>query len=148
MPDDPSVTMYLELCKAYHAIRDFRAKLLALLPLASGGGVVLLLRSNLDTSPHYLIVAGAFGVVVTVGLYLYEWHNIRKCEKLICQGANLEEKLGAGQFQAHPLYQKKVGTTKKPYFTPHFFAAVLVYLAVVASWVYVVAVGVRLAVRG
>lgn len=35
---------YEEVCRGYHAIHDFRAKLLALLPLASGfGGMTLLI---------------------------------------------------------------------------------------------------------
>jgi hypothetical protein len=37
---------YSEICKRYGAIKEFRAKLLALLPLASGAGVFLLLKAG------------------------------------------------------------------------------------------------------
>ena len=37
---------YTELCRSYHAIDDFWAKLLAILPIASGAGGVLLLANK------------------------------------------------------------------------------------------------------
>ena len=40
--------VYSEVCRSYHAIADFRAKLLALLPIASGAGGLLVL-SEKDT---------------------------------------------------------------------------------------------------
>ncbi len=38
---------YEEVCRSYQAIADFRAKLIGLLPLASGAGIFLLLNDAL-----------------------------------------------------------------------------------------------------
>ena len=64
---------YEEVCKAHDGIAEFRAKLLALLPLASGAGVFLLLSKDLgsDSRPHLLGV-GVYGVIIALGLFLYE----------------------------------------------------------------------------
>jgi hypothetical protein len=42
MPDENLRDAYQELCNSYRAVDDFRMKLLAFLPLATGTGVVLL----------------------------------------------------------------------------------------------------------
>jgi hypothetical protein len=39
---DYLLAAYNQLCTSYHAIDDFRAKLLGFLPLVTGGGLVLL----------------------------------------------------------------------------------------------------------
>ncbi len=135
---DPSVT-YSELCKSYHAIRDFRGKLLGLLPLASGGGIALLLYVEM---PRHLIALGVVGVLVTAGLLVYELHNMWKCTELICQGARLEQALGGGQFRVHPVVLTGGCEQNRPVRGLHFSAALLVYLSVMAGWLYVAAAGV------
>jgi hypothetical protein len=137
--------IYQQLCNSYHAIRDFRAKLLGFLPLASGGGIALLLKRG--PSVH-LIALGSLGFLVTVGLFLYEFHNMRKCHRLIYQGAELEKTLGDGQFRAHPLFEVGGCNTKHTWCGLHFAAALCVYFSVMASWLYVLAVGVWFAVCG
>jgi hypothetical protein len=74
---------YQELSKTYNAIRDFRAKLLGFLPLASGGGIFLLLDNPESMS---LIPIGLVGALVTAGLWLYERHNMYRCDALIGVG--------------------------------------------------------------
>ena len=70
-PKDGAVDLlYPEVCRSHAGIADFRARLLALLPLASGGGVFLLLKST--DAGLTLTAAGVFGFVVTLGLFLYE----------------------------------------------------------------------------
>jgi hypothetical protein len=78
---------------------------------------------------------------VTVGLLLYEFHNIRKCRELIREGARLEETLGGGQFRVHPSEPSRGSEASRL----HLFAAIFVYVAVIIGWVYVAAVGVRCA---
>lgn len=51
---------YEEVCRSYHAIDDFRAKLLAVLPIggrAVGVGLVV----GKTTGPEYLLPLGVFG---------------------------------------------------------------------------------------
>jgi hypothetical protein len=96
--DDISVenlrTEYREVCENHRAISDFRAKLLTILPLASGTGIFLFLRKQSEPlDPAHLAAIGVFGFVVTFGLFLHELRGIMKCSGLIRRGKNLEERL-------------------------------------------------------
>jgi hypothetical protein len=90
---------YQELCKSYHAIDDFRTKLLGLLPLATAGGIVVLLKDrndleSLDVGTKGLLAAvGAFGGLITLGLFAYELYGIKKCGALILAGKLMERSL-------------------------------------------------------
>jgi hypothetical protein len=95
---------YQEVCKSHSGITDFRAKLLALLPIASGAGVGLLVIQGQGeasgTGAGLLIGLGIFGAVVTMGLFLYELRQIDVCKQLRNHAAWIERQLGikAGQF--------------------------------------------------
>ncbi len=128
-------SVYSEICKSYHAIDDFRAKLLALLPIASGAGGLLIL-SEKETVKDYLGPIGVFGAVVTLGLFVYELRGIQKCNALIEAGAAVETrmKVEEGPFRSNPkgrLYGLIGART----------AGWIVYLTVLAAWFYVAMVG-------
>jgi hypothetical protein len=95
---------YQEVCKSHSGITDFRAKRLALLPIASGVGVGLLVFQGQgevsSTGAGLLVGLGIFGVVVTIGLFLYELRQIDVCKQLRNHAAWIESQLGieAGQF--------------------------------------------------
>ena len=72
---------YEEVCKSHRAIDDFRARLLALLPLASGIGGLTLLSSQ-DTVRTHMTASGLFGVAITAGLLIYELNGARRCRRL------------------------------------------------------------------
>ena len=73
---------------------EFRTKLLTLLPIASGTGILLLLRGETQSdAPQLLVAAGIFGFLVTVGLFLHELYNIEWCYTLWDCGEALEKKL-------------------------------------------------------
>jgi hypothetical protein len=99
---------YKEVCRSHAAITDFRAKLLALLPIASGTGVGLLVfqvRGDIPKLGAGLLVAlGIFGALVTVGLFFYEIRQIGVCKQLRDHAAWIEKELGiaAGQFGGRP----------------------------------------------
>ena len=127
--------IYEELCQTYRALDDFRAKLLGLLPLASVGGVFLLL-SNVDkiqSAKEYLLPLGLFGFVVTFGLFIYELFGIQKCHCLITAGEKLEREIlkhedspCIGQFSNRP---HGIGNCiNEP------IAAGVIYPAVLAGW--------------
>src|SRR5262245_14517245 len=66
--------VYQEICTSYRAIDDFRAKLLALLPFATGGGIFFLLNKDIATTelkPFFLPI-GLFGFAITAGLFAHE----------------------------------------------------------------------------
>ena len=112
MTDEPTpqerrtilLTDYQEVCRSHAGITDFRAKLLALLPLASGAGLGLLLARDSgtlsDTEAGVLVALGAFGAVITAGLFLYELRQIDVCKQLRNHASWIEQELGieAGQF--------------------------------------------------
>lgn len=80
------------------------AKLLTLLPLATGTGGILLLRGN-EHLPA-LGPIGLFGVAATVGLFMYEIRGIQRCHRLEQQAGVLERGLkltpGEAQFMGDP----------------------------------------------
>ena len=121
---------YQELCKSYQQIDDFRSKLLAALPVASAGGVFLVLRDKvpeLDTlgnAAPLLVPIGLFGAAVTAAFLCYEVYGIKKCGALIRAGIALEDALGVeGQFVSRPNEY-----VNEP------FAAGIIYPAVLAGW--------------
>lgn len=141
--DSDIETVYARICDLHDGIADFRAKLLALLPIASGLGIFLLVGDEPpDPSflPHLLPV-GVFGVLVTLGLFAYELRGIQKCEGLIACAKRLEKEFlahelrgfGAFRFRQTGALGGAVGATG---------AALVIYSAVVGAWVYVAAVGV------
>jgi hypothetical protein len=98
------VAEYQEVCRSHAGITDFRAKLLALLPIASGTGIGLLVIQGdgaLSTTDAGLLIAlGIFGALVTTGLFLYELRQIDVCKQLRNHAAWIEKEfdIHAGQF--------------------------------------------------
>lgn len=138
---------YDQICSGYQAIDDFRAKLLALLPLASGTGIFLLLSDTFTQSqgpallPQFLLPIGVFGFAVTLGLYCYELRGIQYCTHLIAAGRNLEQQLQvAGRFSTRP-------TRHVAGWISELSAAHLIYPAVLAAWIFVAAVFTGLAAQ-
>jgi len=124
-------TAYDELCTSYRAIDDFRAKLLGLLPLITGGGLVVLTKDVAQVPPDAFLPIGCFGALVTLGLLAYEIYGIRKCHALIDAAQVLEKRMilpVPGQFRARPL--SVLGFVNEP------FAAAIIYPAVMAAWIY------------
>jgi hypothetical protein len=128
---------YNELCSSYHAIDDFRTKLLGFLPLVTGGGLVLLSGRAEEIRKEFFGPVGSFGILVTLGLLAYELFGIKKCHALIETGKVLEQEMGlpvggkgkpAGQFIQRPNNLLRV--VNEP------FAAALIYPAVLAAWTY------------
>jgi uncharacterized protein DUF4440 len=125
-------TVYQEVCKSYHAIDDFRAKLLALLPFATGAGIFLLLNKDIATAEvkPFLGPIGLFGFAITLGLFAYEIYGIRKCGDLIVSGKQMEGWLHIdGLFTRRP--REVLGFINEP------FASGIIYPAVMAAWTFI-----------
>jgi hypothetical protein len=121
---------YNALCTSYHAIDDFRTKLLGFLPLVTGGGLVLLTGRVEDVRKDFFGPVGRFGILVTVGLLAYEMFGIKKCHALIEAGKAMEQDMGLpdGQFTRRP--NNLLWIVNEP------FAAAIIYPAVLAAWTY------------
>jgi hypothetical protein len=128
---------YEEVCKSYHAIAEFRGKLLALLPIVSGTGISLLLyKTNEPLDTTHLFAVGVFGALVTVGLFFYELRGIQRCKSLIRIGRKLEEELlhQFGQFTDRP--------PRGLNFIGSETAAWIIYPTMLLAWLYVAVVGI------
>jgi len=137
LPSEEAIlAQYAEICKSYHAIAEFRAKLLALLPIVSGGGIAALLsRQPAAMEIGHLSALGLFGLAVTIGLFMYELRGIQRCKTLIDLGALFEQKLGIsdGQFGSRP---KRIWG-----FIGSESAGWVVYPAVMLGWAYLLVIG-------
>jgi hypothetical protein len=134
---DVAAQLYEQICNSHAGIADFRAKLLALLPIASGTGIFLLLQQTpsppkLDPS---LAAAGLFGFVVTLGLFLYELRGIEDCVLLRRRASYIEEHWlnvtpEGGHYLGRPPGRLRGGVSE-------IGAGLVVYISVMASWLYV-----------
>lgn len=129
---------YDQLCQSYRAIDDFRAKLLGFLPLATGAGILVLLKEapnawnkgpGVEGAPA-LVAVGVFGALVTLGLFSYEIYGIKKCAALIYHGGRIEALLNVdnGQFTKRP--NNVAWVINEP------FAAGVIYPGVLAAWMF------------
>jgi hypothetical protein len=123
-------TAYDQLCTSYHAIDDFRAKLLGFLPLVTGGGLILLTGRTDEVRREFFRPVGFFGIVVTTGLLAYELNGIKRCRELITAGEALEVDMRLDHGQFHGRSKAAFSIITKP------FAAALIYPAVLAAWSY------------
>src|SRR5207248_1893909 len=95
--------VYQEICKSHGEIADFRAKLLALLPAASGASVFILLERAPGTgpAPTFLAPLGLFGFAAIFGLFMYELRGIEDCVTLRKRAEEIEERLAIPFGESH-----------------------------------------------
>ena len=124
---------FAEICSSVRTTDEISFKLLGLVPLVSGGGIILLLDAGKRPawSPVTIFVA-LLGAAVTFAIYRWEVRNIQICRWLIERGAELEEKelgLIEGQFhkrvQEPRLLGQKMGKTE---------AERLLYVVIIGAW--------------
>lgn len=125
-------TAYQQICSNYKDIDEFRSKLLALLPFATGAGIFLLLNKEVVTLPmkSFFLPVGLFGFAITLGLFVYEIYGIRKCHELIASGKRIEDLMYVdGAFTSRP--RDLLGFINEP------FAAGIIYSAVLSAWTFI-----------
>jgi hypothetical protein len=92
------IKIYDTCSEGYHKVDDFRAKLLGILPLASGIAVLSSLYIEQKHDDKYFlnehhIAIGLFGLVVTFGLLVYELKGIEKCTTFTKLGKWVESQM-------------------------------------------------------
>jgi hypothetical protein len=104
-PDSKYVlATYEEICKSYHALDEFRMKLLGLLPIVSIVGLFALDKTELKSAGSVAtneIVAyvGLFATMFNIALFIYEMRGILTCHDLLTSGRALEKLMNVtGQF--------------------------------------------------
>jgi hypothetical protein len=120
--------VYAQVGENYRAVDDLRLRLLALLPLATGAGILVLLGSH-NVTAVIGVPVGVFGMIATVSLYFYELHGIVKCDHYIYRGQQLEDDLDVpGAFTDRPHQMFGVVSELLP--------AALIYPASFAGWLF------------
>ena len=136
MPETDSIkTYYQQACNWYHRIDDFRAKLLGLLPLISGGGIFLLLQDPISSGidNYDLLAIGLFGFLITIGLLFYELRGVQRCIRITNIAKDIERSWNVtvhGPFSLQPTSLLD-GVINEP------IAASIIYPTVLAAWSYV-----------
>jgi hypothetical protein len=132
--DDHLALVYEQVHNRYAGITEFRAKLLGLLPLATGTGAFLLLQRIQDPNNLHRVFLGPlgiFGLFVTVGLFIYELRGMQRCRRLEEQGKALEKKMqldaDLGPFRSQPP-RKFGGMLGAP------AAGLIIYIASASAW--------------
>jgi hypothetical protein len=141
-PDHESLLkVYSEICDSYHAIDDFRMKLLGFLPLASVAGVLLLGKDMPAPEAKLIGYACFFASVFTLSLFLYEIRGIIRSDGLIKRGEEIEQLLNInGQFlqckeEAQPASSPKLTDRIRRYMNTTV-ASCLIYSLVFAFWMF------------
>jgi hypothetical protein len=127
---------YQETCRQHAAISDFRVRLLVLLTLATGAGILFLLGRSADT--RFFGAIGLYGLAVSGGLFLYELRGIQRSTTLREQAAALEQALGVPAGQAQ--FRDRPNAALRG-FVGAEGASWVVYLAIMAAWAYVAGLG-------
>jgi hypothetical protein len=139
---------YKELCDSYHAVDDFRMKLLGFLPLTSLVGIFglsnnSLFNQNNETSRHLIVFIGIFAAAFTLALFIYEIRGILRCSDLIERGRDMENLLNIrGQFfvcvEEHERKKDKRWVRRLRGFFDAKLAACAIYSTVFAAWSFTV----------
>jgi hypothetical protein len=140
----PLELAYTRVCDSYESIFEFRAKLLALLPLATGTGAFLLLERAQGSLRPFLGPIGIFGFVVTAGLFFYELRGIQRCHRLEVQGRALEKKLDLGP-ELGPFRGQPPRAIRNMLGPPA--AGLIIYLATALAWLCLAGYGFKLSIN-
>src|SRR5262245_32483665 len=135
-----ATTAYQTLCTSYNAIDVFRGTLLGFLPLVTGGLFLLAAgkdESNIFSNPKLSVPLGLFGLLVSLGLFIFEIYGIRRCTHLIVLGRHLERQLEVeGQFLHRPIGVEGFIPAKFSRLVNEPMASGVIYPAVGAAWLY------------
>lgn len=124
------LAVYGEVHASWRDLHSVRFRLLGLLPLATLGILSVALKPGAGMSQALLAVAvTALGLLVTLGLWIYDKRNSELYDDLVSRGRRIEAELGlgAGVFLQRPRNRWR--------FISHGTATGLVYAAVLAAWV-------------
>lgn len=129
--------IYSEVCSNWRALHDVRFKLLGLVPFVTIGILVVLLPSSgSDThiSGWIAKLIPSVGLVVTLGLLIYETRNSELYNDLISRGRRIEAELGVntGVFRGRPRPKRE--------FINHSTAIWLIYGSAIVGWALSIAI--------
>ena len=130
-------TVYGEVCTTWRALLDVRFKLLGLVPFVTVGVLVVLVPDSKparDPTEWSIAVICGLGLVVTLGLLIYEIRNSELYDDLVSRGRRIEAELGihTGIFR---------GRRRPSWPMIHHGSAIfLIYMAALAGWTSALAI--------
>ena len=101
--------LYDQWCADIRATDEISFKLIGIVPLVSGTGLLTIFLTNGQLPPEILIALSLFAAAVTLGLFRWELRNIQTCAWLIYYVGELERTVLDGE----PV-KKNLGDWPKP----------------------------------
>ena len=140
------LALYGEICESWRLLTDVRFKLLGLVPTVSAVVLTSLLSKDdpaKGLSQASRIVIACFGLIVTLGIYLYDQRNTELYDDLVSRARMIEEELGidTGQFRGRKASRpfrifgrdmNILGHTVK--FVQHDVATNTIYWTAILAW--------------
>ena len=125
------IKLYEASCANWRHLVEVRFKLLGLVPTVSLALLAVIFGSDgpgKGLSPSQKLIIAAVGLLVTVGLWMYDHRNSALHDDLISRARKIEEelKVDTGVFR---------GRLKPVGLVAHKTATMLIYIASVAAWV-------------
>lgn len=125
------VKIYEQLSVDIRATDEVSFKLLGLVPLVSGTGLIaLLFAQDARPSPQLIILLSLFAAAITLGLFRWELRNIQNCRWLIKYADELEKK-ALGRAGTRDAY---VPQLKSPQGFGKTEAEKFIYAATITTW--------------
>jgi hypothetical protein len=132
------LSVYQQVVQHHQAITDFRAKLLGLLPIASGAALIVVLKDGLSVERVGLALGlGLFACVLTIGLFFYELRGMGHCLDLEQSARELEKWLELPPNEAtRPFNFMRLREPEMGGLIGARGSAWLIYPAVLGAWLY------------
>jgi hypothetical protein len=122
--------LYDQTCQTWRELIGVRFKLLGLVPAASILALAALFSSEgagKGLTPLQRLIVAVAGMIVTIGLLVYDLRNSELHDDLIARGRKIEEELGVDT----GIFRGRLGTAG---LVRHDIAVKLIYGASVAAW--------------
>lgn len=126
------LAVYAQVCDSWRTLTDVRFKLLALLPPVAGLGLFAVVSSGSPLGDAHVAArlgAATFGLLVTIGLYIYDRRNSELYDDLISRGRRAETELGVDTGVFLGRRNPRPGSLVR-----HGTATTLIYATVIGAW--------------